>query len=1277
VSFRSFAERWFIPLAIGFVLGSLFTIAFSDFPQWTIVGDAVYVDDSNVYISATPHTLADSGWVYFNFTSKKYEGDVDAVWGFDTETVKPKKAEIFNPHWVNWTTNHQTTVYYVTDAVDTNEPCEIGNEYNTYHKKVTYSYQVDNSTWESRSLVACFDSYEADGNNYTAFWKTRHAEYKLWSVLEGFEHLKYNFGGMTDWWYLAGATVQANQNYQIRVYVDVLPRLGPHTGKYWFAIKPSTETISEAVANGHLYALDPWWNSSWSYRKAIEVNTSTNVTDYQLKLTLDTQTLISAGKMNSSCKDIRFVDENDVSMEYWLESGCNTANTVLWVKSDFTTINGTQLYIYYGNPTVNSQSSISSTYSFYDTFSSLTNWDDKSHNSGSSAQVTYDSKSCVRLSQTTNYGWGAIASKSKLSSGSYYIMTFSAKIGVSTSEYRNGLFGFADKNTATSNTINIGVFFDNWVGMTGSMLEAATNKVKNFVATSDTTTASSQLSTTLNSWKEYEIQWSNSNSTLLVEGSKLNTITTNVPSSSTSMYIVFYYLGTGALGSSSSYIDWVRIRKFMMPAPTYSFGAEETDSSDWITVTPLTSDGQHYSTNNPTFNFSVAGNSDRYVCFLLINNSKSGRPDMGDLCQQETLNESVWCGPSSSGSYTISSDYTSPKNAYDEDWDSYTVTNSSDDYLFFNYTKPNGALPSSRWQFKLLGSSTLGSGFENITMSSYMDCWNFNADYLVWRVNAWNTSTGGGGSISCQTQGGWENLWSFSGGSSAYAYFYEESMYWNLSGFVNNDTTSFVTSETSLGKGYYSWAVNCSSPTSSNVSVVRHFNIDTRVGNITSWGLNDTYINFNQSILVTVNASHVGVLNMTLQTATSTSNISLHWNGTHYTYILSNADLGTSATKVNITDLYLDGGNFTLTHSNLHDFSWCFQESANSSSTCGGKASGEYSATGDWFPSETPLFDGDWSTYAQGYDANLFVNYTKPPSAIGTSVVQVKGTSQTNFSLSSCWNAFSDKIVLDFDAKGSEFGTLYVKCHNGTSWITLGSLSGGLLYEEGVFWRIDDGYGLSFSYATTNELKTMVLPTETYNSESDYVRFYADYSTTEGTTISENCTVEIGMTVYDMTLYSGLQYVAIPVYAWSGDEYTYIVNCTNVNYAEQSDTGSFIVRQGTSTNPTPQPPPAEPTPPPVSPYTGVGGGGETPIKVQDKIVVVNTMDGVCSKYETYDQTLANETLVFSPMDCKPPLNQGKVAKLEVAFVATTGLAAFYLNRQKRRKKKKQPEYHSP
>lgn len=145
---------------------------------YMINGDSVYVDDSNARISAYPHTITQSGWVYLDFTPKLFTGQIDAYFGFDTTTTKPNKLEYWNG--ANWIDISQT-----------------------------------------------------------------------------FEPEEFTFDGKNKWYSRKGINVNAGQEYQIRIWLNIAGQ-----GKWDFAIKRTQDTIEEAINNNRFYLLDPWWNES-------------------------------------------------------------------------------------------------------------------------------------------------------------------------------------------------------------------------------------------------------------------------------------------------------------------------------------------------------------------------------------------------------------------------------------------------------------------------------------------------------------------------------------------------------------------------------------------------------------------------------------------------------------------------------------------------------------------------------------------------------------------------------------------------------------------------------------------------------------------------------------------------------------------------------------------------------------------------------------------------------------------------------------------------------
>lgn len=125
----------------------------------------------------------------------------------------------------------------------------------------------------------------------------------------------------------------------------------------------------------HLYAQ---CYPAYSYSKKVSFrNTGSALTDFQVKVEVNTQELISAGQMLASGNDIRFTDASCNNLSYWIESGINTANTIIWVKVNSLAANAiTILTMYYGNPSATAASNGAATFESFDDFESgaLSGW---------------------------------------------------------------------------------------------------------------------------------------------------------------------------------------------------------------------------------------------------------------------------------------------------------------------------------------------------------------------------------------------------------------------------------------------------------------------------------------------------------------------------------------------------------------------------------------------------------------------------------------------------------------------------------------------------------------------------------------------------------------------------------------------------------------------------------------------------------------------------------------------------------------------------------------
>ncbi|HRN70952.1 MAG TPA: DUF2341 domain-containing protein, partial [Candidatus Woesebacteria bacterium] len=115
-----------------------------------------------------------------------------------------------------------------------------------------------------------------------------------------------------------------------------------------------------------------WFDDSYSYRQRIPIsNGGSAQTDFQVGITLNTSALISAGKMQSDCDDIRFTAENGEVLPYWIEEnnpGCNNTSTRIWIQIPSIPTSDTNIYMYYGNISAQKYSDGSSVFPFFDDF---------------------------------------------------------------------------------------------------------------------------------------------------------------------------------------------------------------------------------------------------------------------------------------------------------------------------------------------------------------------------------------------------------------------------------------------------------------------------------------------------------------------------------------------------------------------------------------------------------------------------------------------------------------------------------------------------------------------------------------------------------------------------------------------------------------------------------------------------------------------------------------------------------------------------------------------
>jgi len=94
-----------------------------------------------------------------------------------------------------------------------------------------------------------------------------------------------------------------------------------------------------------------WMNSSWLYRKSIAVaNPGSTLVNEDVLIEIDTAALVTAGKLQADCDDLRFTDSDETTaIAYWVEGGCNTTTTQIWARIPSLPSGGKTIYMYYAN----------------------------------------------------------------------------------------------------------------------------------------------------------------------------------------------------------------------------------------------------------------------------------------------------------------------------------------------------------------------------------------------------------------------------------------------------------------------------------------------------------------------------------------------------------------------------------------------------------------------------------------------------------------------------------------------------------------------------------------------------------------------------------------------------------------------------------------------------------------------------------------------------------------------------------------------------------------
>jgi hypothetical protein len=144
-------------------------------------------------------------------------------------------------------------------------------------------------------------------------------------------------------------------------------------GKLYIFVGPDHQWKEVAYGPGVIYPRGPW-----DYVREITIDNTANsdtLTDYQVLVQFDSQTLIAQGKVNADGSDLRFTTDFVSWLDYWIEDGIqgefgmNQPDTKVWVKVPLIPGSATTtIYMLYGNPAAAAMSDIQATFIFGDDF---------------------------------------------------------------------------------------------------------------------------------------------------------------------------------------------------------------------------------------------------------------------------------------------------------------------------------------------------------------------------------------------------------------------------------------------------------------------------------------------------------------------------------------------------------------------------------------------------------------------------------------------------------------------------------------------------------------------------------------------------------------------------------------------------------------------------------------------------------------------------------------------------------------------------------------------
>lgn len=602
---------------------------------YTIVGNSVIEEDSVSKLVVTPHTASNpTGQNYeqtFELTNKTAgEQDVYIGYKFDNALVAGL-AEVYNPPTFSWVNDQSFTCnlpnqYEVT--LDANAGGQNPHFINCYLPHDNNTMGDTGDDFNVTLFQTYFNDYDLDTNTvYVSEYKQTGGD--TWSDVSEFFSTG-NYLNDTVYYLPNPVTFAAGETKKWRIIYTPSPNDTTNKWELVFYTGSSVGCLLSGTCD-YVHWLDPWYDEDYVRYKQITATAPANtplIEGRPFKFEMDTASLISAGKLQSDCADIRIVSNDTTVLDHNV-SGCNSADTNVFFDLDQNvsagTSNTTRWKVYYDNATA------------------LPNYasteDDivcKKIENGECYKDYYDFTGDNGTSLISEFGWrwtkdsststatiesnrgrvrpkndGAGGTSHVYSNDSLSILDQNSQVSVKLTWYDYSFFGgssieylnigIGDTNGSQQGSNHVRLQFAN--GQTSSGTSSSyTIKVNNSAEASGTLNQNDVIELKLTRASGTTVNWE-----VLENGSSQD-------SGSTTMAKPYfdYFMGGSASGVGSgdmgTDIDNLYLREWYGVEPSYSLGSEVTNNAvpDLNLVYPNSAGLEVSGTTNIDFNFSDA-----------------------------------------------------------------------------------------------------------------------------------------------------------------------------------------------------------------------------------------------------------------------------------------------------------------------------------------------------------------------------------------------------------------------------------------------------------------------------------------------------------------------------------------------------------------------------------------------------------------------------------------------------------------------------------------------